>query len=1015
MNRGRNRFSRRQWAFETAIVSTFAPCLPGLPSRFLALTALWIIGFLSSVQAQSYQWSVFAGSETGAGSADGVGTNARFNRPYGLALDAAGNLYVSDGSNYTIRKITPDGTVSTLAGKPGVSGSADGTGSEARLGSSGGSLAVDDNGNVYVGDYFYHTIRKITPTGKVRTLAGSPGLKGDIDGTGSSARFSSPTDVAVDHNGNVYVADSGSHHIRKITPTGVVKTISYVSGCDTDTSITTYPVSIPYLNGLTVDASGTLYASNWVNSLVYKITPDGRASQYATHTSLGDALPFCVWTSLIVDATGNLLVVDFGKNAIQKITQEGIVATLTDQTGIPYPFQEVVGVAVGKEGKIYVSERKNNRIMVGVPVDTSAAPTSTPVVATSLYQDLTTVAITLNGTVNPKGLATTAQFEYGLTTNYGSVANVALSPANGFIGQYAHVTLSGLVPGTTYHYRLVASNDKGTSVTTDQTFTTASRYAVSTFAGSAPLSGTTDGVGQLARFQCPEAITRDSFGNFYIADTRSHTIRKMTPNGTVTTLAGTPAVSGSDDGVGSAARFYLPSGIAVDSQGNVYVSDTRNHTIRKITSDGTVTTVAGLAGTSGSENGSGAVARFYEPRGLAVDSNGTLYVADSRTHTIRKITSAGEVTTLAGNPEMSGSDDGMGTKAQFMEPSGIVADGKGNFFVTDYMNPAIRKIAADGTVSTLAGGPGNWGSQDGIGSEAQFNCPRGIAIDLDGNLYVADTDNCTIRKITPDGTVRTFAGRPNYNGRMEGDGRIATFDRPTSLATDEKGNLFVADTLNSTIRKITKAYGLSLTSSSGEVGTLSEGGVIPLDTAQTVTATPDSFHSFVSWTENGVVVSTSSTYTFTVSADRNLVANFALKPFYQWWNAQVASGVTDPDWSGPAAQPHNDGVANVMKYLCHIDPSAALGDADKGALPVMNVIEQDSKEYLTLQHRQNPAASDLNIEVQVSTDLKTWQTVTPDNTQTVGTDPLTGDPIIQYQVDTLGAEQKFIRLNVTAP
>ncbi len=134
--------------------------------------------------------------------------------------------------------------------------------------------------------------------------------------------------------------------------------------------------------------------------------------------------------------------------------------------------------------------------------------------------------------------------------------------------------------------------------------------------------------------------------------------------------------------------------------------------------------------------------------------------------------------------------------------------------------------------------------------------------------------------------------------------------------------------------------------------------------------------------------------------------------YTRYFTSQEAS---NPLISGPAAQPHNDGVANVMKYLCHIDPSAALGEADKGALPVTSVIEQDSKEYLTLQHRQNPAASDLNIEVQVSTDLKTWQTVTPDNTQTVGTDPLTGDPIIQYQVDTLGAEQKFIRLNVTAP
>jgi len=244
----------------------------------------------------------------------------------------------------------------------------------------------------------------------------------------------------------------------------------------------------------------------------------------------------------------------------------------------------------------------------------------------------------------------------------------------------------------------------------------------------------------------------------YVADTFNHTIRKVTPGGVVTTLAGLAGSSGSADGTGSAARFYNPYGVAVDSAGNVYVADTDNCTIRKVTPGGVVTTLAGLAGNRGSADGTGSAARFYNPFGVAVDSAGTVYVADSRNHTIRKVTPGGMVTTLAGLATSPGSADGTGSAARFYGPMGVAVDSAGNVYVADSSNYTIRKVTPGGVVTTLAGLAGNRGSADGTGSDARFYCPWGVAVDSAGNVYVADSLNHTIRKVTPSGVVTTLAG-----------------------------------------------------------------------------------------------------------------------------------------------------------------------------------------------------------------------------------------------------------------
>ena len=274
-------------------------------------------------------------------------------------------------------------------------------------------------------------------------------------------------------------------------------------------------------------------------------------------------------------------------------------------------------------------------------------------------------------------------------------------------------------------------------------------------------------------------------------------IRKITSAGVVTTLAGS-TTSGSADGTGVAASFSYPCGVAVDSSGNVYVADGNNNMIRKITSAGVVTTLAGST-TWGSADGTGAAASFGFPMGIAVDGSGNLYVGDNDNNMIRKITSAGVVTTLAGSTT-SGSADGTGAAAFFNAPRGVAIDGTGTLYVADSSNNMIRKITSAGVVTTLAGSTTS-GHADGTGAAASFNAPNGVAVDGSGNVFVADFSNNTIRKIDSAGVVTTLAGSTTY-GHADGTAAAASFRNPGAVAVDGSGSVYVADTNNNMIRKI---------------------------------------------------------------------------------------------------------------------------------------------------------------------------------------------------------------------
>jgi sugar lactone lactonase YvrE len=364
---------------------------------------------------------------------------------------------------------------------------------------------------------------------------------------------------------------------------------------------------------------------------------------------------------------------------------------------------------------------------------------------------------------------------------------------------------------------------------------------VSTLAGDPTLSGSVDGIGAAARFNSPAAIAVDNDSNMYVADSRGSTIRKVTSAGVVTTLAGTSGVFGAADGAGGAAKFMSIYGIAVDKSGAVFVSDELNHAIRRVSPEGNVTTVAGVFPSPGNTDGRGNTARFSNPAHLGIDAMDNIYVTDLGNGKVRKISPAGEVTTFAANLTSPNPIDPPGSRTfRFQRLAGITLDKLGNVYITDTESTAIRKITTTGQVSSFRnyalGGGGNLRPQlssmtiDGAGNfyviatsrteryviketaagvESVLACgtgcePTALAADSAGNVYVAAA-NSTIKRIAPDGTVVNLAGDAAVErlGSTDGVGTAARFNGPRALAVDNKGNVFVADTLNHTIRKIT--------------------------------------------------------------------------------------------------------------------------------------------------------------------------------------------------------------------
>ena len=599
-----------------------------------------------------------------------------------------------------------------LAGVRGGGGIVDGVGRSARLGDPR-FVASDGAGNLYVADSYSNTIRKVTlATGAVTTVAGLPGVSGTADGTGSAARFNSPVGLAWDGKGTLYISDEYNRTIRKLViATGEVTTLAGSPGV-----------------GPSVDGVG----------------PAGH---------------FTYPAGLALDGAGTLYVADSGAHSIRKVS----LAT-TEVTTLSSFFRDPAGLAFDGAGALYVTDL--------LDVAIRKIDLSTNVVST--------LAGSLGSAGSVDGIGGAARFSapYGIV--FDGAGNLLVS-------------------------------DYGNNVIRRVEISTAT---VTTMAGSAGLEGSADGTGSAARFNAPAGLSLDG-GNLFISDFMDRTIRKLVlSTAEVTTLAGAPPVNGSADGSGAAARFYNPAGMTVNAAGDLFIADSGNDTIRRVAAGSdVVTTLAGSPGTSANWDGVGAEAMFSGPFDVTCDDSGNLFVADGGNNTIRAIvTATASVTTVAGAPGYGGRADGVGKLARFSAPAALAWGTGGILIVSDVNNNLIRLVTIAGAaVSTLAGGPPSPndpapGSSDGVGSAARFYNPLGVALDGAGNAYVADQANHTIRKVViASGTVTTIAGSPGQRGATDGTGSAARFNFPEGLAYDGKSNLFVADRKNHSVRKIALA------------------------------------------------------------------------------------------------------------------------------------------------------------------------------------------------------------------
>ncbi|WP_198674075.1 SMP-30/gluconolactonase/LRE family protein [Chitinophaga alhagiae] len=735
-----------------------------------------------------------------SGATDGTGSGALFSKPYGVAVDVNGTVYVADRANHKIRKITAAGVVTTLAGS-GVAGAADGTGVGATFNEPSG-ITLSPDGHLYVSDLQNHKVRRVTTAGVVTTIAGS-GTLGFADGTGAAASFNYPIGITADAAGNLYVADRYNHRIRKVTPAGVVTTFAG-SGAAGSTNATGTAASFNNPVGVCISPDGTLYVGDYGNHLVRKITTAGVVTTLAGSGSAGSANgtgtaasfnnPFGVST----DLGGNVYVGDYSNHKIRKITPAGVVTTLAgtgsagsaNGTGAAASFNNPAGVAADAVGYVYVADFLNNRVR-------KIIPTAGYILHPALPGGLTFNPLTgaISGTpyaVSPPVEYTVAAFNSaGYDVDTMRIEVLAAQPPS-----IAYINPAELPEGEPV---TILSPINGGGMVPAEVYGAASLLAGGGAAGS------TDGTGSGALFSKPYGVAVDVNGTVYVADRVNHKIRKVTAAGVVTTLAGS-GVAGAADGTGAGATFNEPSGITLSPDGHLYVSDLQNHKVRRVTTAGVVTTIAG-SGTLGFADGTGAAASFNYPIGITADAAGNLYVADRYNHRIRKVTPAGVVTTFAGSGA-AGSTNATGTAASFNNPVGVCIAPDGTLYVGDYGNHLVRKITTAGVVTTLAGS-GSAGSANGTGTAASFNNPFGVSTDLGGNVYVGDYSNHKIRKITPAGVVSTLAGSGS-SGSANGTGAAASFNNPAGVTVDFMGNVFVADFTNNRIRKIT-ATGYTIT------------------------------------------------------------------------------------------------------------------------------------------------------------------------------------------------------------
>jgi mucin-19 len=858
------------------------------------------------------------------GSANGIGTAASFNGPSDVAVDAAGNVYVADRYTYKIRKITNTGVVTTFAGS-GAFGSTDGIGTVASFSGPTG-IAVDAAGNVFVCEKEYHKIRKITNTGVVTTLAGS-GFGGSADGLGTAASFYFPTHIADDAAGNIFVTDQANHKIRKITSTGVVTTLAGSGGAGSVDGIGT-AASFNYPLGISIDASDNIYVADGGNYKIRKIVtqlpqtyswspsstllnptttnPKAFPATTTIYTVTASSANGCTVSTITVivkpnytitsSAGINGIISSLGNTSICQGNNK--MYTITPNSNYQIADVLVDGVSVGAVSTYIFSN-------VSAPHTISASfsliapcvmPSNQPTAFTSTAISTTQINVSFTAATSNPDNYLVVRYPSGSTptspvdgTNYtvGSSLSAGIVVSNTSAISFNNI---GLIGGTSYDYYIYSFNNACSggpnyltsnpllgsastcsipgnqptsflinSISTNSvsfTFTAAasnpSGYLVVRYlkgsAATDPINNTAYSVGSslgngLVVSNASSIITDNGLQNGYSYNYYIYSYNNCNGNliylntnptvGTISTCAAIPNISSINASsnvicVGDSSTllvsntesnvvvsthlvgapspsFYYANGLAINASGDIFVAENANNMIRKITPQGVVTTYAGGNSTISAPNYS---------ENVATDNSGNVYYTSGySSHDIYRITPSGVTSIFAGSSS-SGSANGTGTSASFNNPKGIAIDGNGNLYVADRGNNKIRKITPTGVVTNFAGS-GVLGSSDGPGTIASFYGLNGITIDNNGNVFVAEA-NHKVRKITPVGLVSTIAGS-GVQGSADGIGTAATFYNLSCITVDVSGNVFVGDGNNFKIRKIT---------STGVVGTFAGNGLV---------------------------------------------------------------------------------------------------------------------------------------------------------------------------------------------
>ena len=572
---------------------------------------------------------------------------------------------------------------------------------------------------------------------------------------------------------------------------------------------------------------GTLLTTVPLYSQIYGWTTIAGNAGWGSADGTNSDGSFWAPVGMASDKYGNLFVTDYRSDTIRKLTAVGtnwVVSTLAglpgsqgsaDGTNSAARFYSPVGITVDQQGRIFVADCYNYVVRMLTPAGADWAVT------------------TIAGKARNYGSVDGTNSSAGFGFVYGIVAD---NNGNVYVADGGNNSIRKLTPmGTNWVVTTMAKlgaypeglamDGQGNFYETDRSQTVrriapaGTNWVVTIMAGSAGNGGSADGTNGTARFYYPGGLTVDGQGRVLVADSNNHTIRCLTPQETnwiVTTIAGIAGQNGDVDGGGETARFYYPYYIALSTNGVFYITDDDNSSIRSLTPVGTNWVVGTIAGTGGPGNNDGTnnFARFHTPEGVALGVHGAVCVVDQKNNTVRQLAPCGTnwvTSTLAGEAGIAGSSDGTNGDALFSAPGALANDGSGNFFVTDTGNNTIRKLAPQGTnwvVSTIAGRAGVQGSNDGTNGDALFSRPYGIGADIGGNLYVTDSGNGTLRKLSPAGTnwvVTTIVGLAGNSGYLDGTNGRVRFDDPLGIAIDSTGVIYVADYFNNCIRKAAPA------------------------------------------------------------------------------------------------------------------------------------------------------------------------------------------------------------------